>query len=142
MTQKLLFPAVRLEDDRLMFSASDKALIRQWVKALPVPYFSVTFSRPFRPRSTGKDSQSHRINGFCAQIAAHTGDDFDTVKIRCKQRAISRGWPFITIEEDIDGVTHEFKVAKSEADASVEEAKFLIEAVEEYAAECGVILEE
>lgn len=125
-----------------MFSASDKALIRQWVKALPVPYFSVTFSRPFRPRSTGKDSQSHRINGFVAQIAAHTGDDFDTVKIRCKQRAIGRGWPFVTVEEDISGVTHEFKVAKSEADASVEEAKFLIEAVEAYAAECGVILEE
>ena len=136
------FPAVEISGDRLMLTDAQKLQVRNLLSKQKAPYLQVTFQAPFRPRSTGRGSQSHRINGFCAQIAAHTGDDFDTVKIRCKQRAIGRGWGFVTVEEDINGVTHEFKVAKSEADASVEEAKFLIEAVEEYAAECGVILEE
>ncbi len=136
------FPAVEISGDRLMLSEAQKLQVRNLLSKQKAPYLQVTFQAPFRPRSTGKGSQSHRINGFVAQIAAHTGDDFDAVKIRCKQRAIARGWPFITVEEDIDGVTHEFKVAKSESDASVDEAKLLIEAVEEYAALCGVILEE
>lgn len=142
MIPKLLFPAVRLEHDRLMFSDADKAAIRAFVKGLPVPYFSVEFKRPFRPRSTGKDSQSHRINGFCAQIAEFIGEDFDTVKIRMKQKAIARGWPFVTVEEDIGGVTHEYKIAKSEADASVEEASILNDVIEQYAAEIGCVLQE
>jgi len=140
VTDKLVFPAIKLDGDRLLFSDRDKQRIREWCAKLPAPYFGVTFQRPHRPRSTGYKSQSHRINGFCAQIAAATGDDFDTVKVRCKQRAIGRGWGFITVEEDIGGVMHEFKIAKSEANASVEEAGFLIEAVEQYAAECGVRL--
>lgn len=136
------FPAVEISGDRLMLTDAQKLQVRNLLSKQKAPYLQVTFQAPFRPRSTGRGSQSHRINGFVAQIAAHTGDDFDTVKIRCKQRAIGRGWPFVTMEEDINGVTHEFKVAKSEADASVEEAKFLIEAIEQYAGECGVILEE
>lgn len=136
------FPAVEISGDRLMLTDAQKLQVRNLLSKQKAPYLQVTFQAPFRPRSTGPGSQSHRINGFVAQIAAATGDDFDAVKIRCKQRAIARGWPFITVEEDIDGVTHEFKVAKSEADASVEEAKFLIEAVEQFAAECGVTLVE
>jgi len=136
------FPAVEIRDDRLMLTNAQKLQVRNLLSKQKAPYLQVTFQAPFRPRSTGKGSQSHRINGFCAQIAAQTGDDFDAVKIRCKQRAIGRGWPFITVEEDIDGVTHEFKIAKSESEASVEEAKYLIDAVEMYAAECGVVLRE
>lgn len=134
------FPAVEVRDGRLLLSPSQMAQVKALLAKQKAPYLQVSFQPPFRPRSTGKGSQSHRINGFVAQIAAQTGDDFDTVKIRCKQRAIGRGWQFVTVEEDIGGVTHEFKIAKSESEASVEEAKYLIDAVEQYAAECGVTL--
>lgn len=139
---KVHFPAVEVRDDRLMLTDAQKLQVRYLLDRQKAPYLQVTFQAPFRPRSTGKGSQSARINGFVAQIAAHTGDDFETVKIRCKQKAIGRGWPFITVEEDIDGVMHEFRVAKSEADASVEEARYLIEAVEQMAAEVGCVLVE
>lgn len=140
MTPKLKFNAVKLNGDRLEFSDQDKRTIRAWVGNLPVPYFGVTFERPFRPRTTGKNSQSHRVNGFIQQIAVATGQDFDDIKLKVKYLAISRGWPFLTVEEVINGVLHEFKLPKSETVASVEDCKALIETVEQYAAENGIRL--
>lgn len=143
MTKKLLFPAVRLEDDRLMFSASDKALIRQWVKALPVPYFSVTFSRPFRPRSTGRGSQSAKFHAIVAQICVQTQDEFDRLKMELKQKAIARGWPFDVVHyKTPEGVLVEMAIAQSEARASVEQESILIDVAEQDAAEKGVVLTE
>ena len=139
--KQLVIPAAEIRDGRLMLADWQMAAIREMSEKTH-GYLQAIFKPPFRPRSTGAKSQSHRINGFIAQIAQATGDDFETVKIRCKQKAISRGWPFITIEESIGGVMHEYRVAMSEADASVEQASILIEAVEQYAAECGVELVE
>jgi hypothetical protein len=139
---KLHFPAVELAEGRLMFTDSQKAMIRGLLKGLPAPFLQVTFQRPFRPRTTGRYSQGARVNGHCAVIAEATGDDFDVVKIRMKQLAIARGWPFVTVEEDINGVTHEYKVAKSEASASVDEDSILCQVIEQYAAEHGIRLPE
>lgn len=140
MTQ-LVCPAVLIKDGRLMLTVWQKQAVREMAEKSH-GYVQVIFKHPYRPRSTGAGSQSHRINGFVAQIAQALGDDFETVKIRCKQKAIARGWPFVTIEEDIGGVMHEYRVAMSEADASVDDAKILIDVIEQYAAENGVALVE
>jgi len=143
VTDRLQFPAVRLLGRDLLFSTSDKALIRAWFSTQPAPFAMVTFQRVRRPRTTGRGSQSHRINGFIAQIAEATDDDFDRLKVELKQKAISRGWPFhYAAVMDRNGVMHEMTIAKSEADATVEEASALIGVVEQYAAERGVVLRE
>ncbi len=142
MIPKIYFPAAKLEGDRIMLTDHDKDMLRKWVKGLPAPYFGITFQKPFRPRTTGPKSQSHRANGFIQQIAIHTGMDFDDLKMVLKYRAISRGWPFQTVEESIGGVLHEFKLPKSETVASVHECKALIETIEQYAAELGILLVE
>lgn len=139
---KLHYPAVELRDGRLLFTDRAKANILAMVGELAAPFLQVTIQEPFRPRTVGKGSQNHRVNGFIQQIAAETGEDFDDLKIRMKQRAISRGWPFVTMEEWINGVLHEYRVAKSESKASVKECGMLIETIEQYAAEAGIVLRE
>ena len=56
-------------------------------------YISITIEPPKKPRTTGKDSQSHCINGYIQQIAEELGEDFDVIKMFCKRRAIKRGYP-------------------------------------------------
>ena len=136
---KLVCPALEIKNGRLILSQNQisqvKAIARDgWVQ--------VTFAPPFRPRSTGKKSHNHRVNGHVAAIAEATGEDFDVVKIRLKQLAISRGWPFVTVTEEINGVTHEFKIAMSEARASIEQDNVLCDVIEKYAAEHGIALPE
>ena len=98
-------------------------------------YFQLRLDTPFRPRSTGWKSQSHRINGFIQQICQATGNYFDDVKMHCKKLAISQGYPFVT---GLDGQPY----PKGEPDISVEEATILIRVIEQLAAELGVILRE
>lgn len=137
---RLNFPAVEVKEGRLALNQAQMDLVKALLARQKAPFLQVTFQPPFRPRSTGRSSQCARVNGFVAQIALFMGEDFDTVKIRCKQKAIARGWPFVTVEEDIDGVTHEFKIAMSEAKASVEDDKILIEVIEQFAADIGCVL--
>jgi hypothetical protein len=94
----------------------------------------VTVTKPFRPRSTGPQSQNHHLNGHIQEICAETGNDFNVVKTWVKQQAISRGYPFETF--------HGVMVPKSEANASVEECAILIDVVHQLAAELGIMLSE
>jgi hypothetical protein len=97
-------------------------------------YVKVTLSRPGRPRTTGEGSQNHRINGHCQLIAMELGYEFDEIKMAMKLRAISRGYPFATVLGQI--------IPKSEADLTTEEAAFLIDTIDQFAAEFGIRLPE
>lgn len=96
-----------------------------------------------RIRSTGPLSQNHRINGFIQQICDWTGEDFQTVKMYCKEKAFRRGYPMKQIDGQIvcSKITGE-PVPESEANISVEEAGFLIAEIEQLAAEFGISLVE
>lgn len=98
-----------------------------------IRYERLRISKPFRPRSTGKHSQNHRINGFIQQICMATGFDFDVMKYYLKKKAIRRGYPFTT---DPSGEC----VPLSEAKISVEEASCLIAEIEQFAAENNIHL--
>ena len=98
-------------------------------------YVLVTLQPPKRPRTTGKDSQNHHLNGHIMQICAETGNDYDAVKDAVKMLAVSTmGYPYKTIGGQI--------VPQRERDASVDECALLIEAAHVLAADLGIILQE
>ena len=95
----------------------------------------VTLQPPKRPRTTGKDSQNHHLNGHIMQICNETGNDYDTVKNCVKMLAVEQmGYPFKTIAGHI--------VPQRESDSSTDECAKLIEAAHVLAAELSIILQE
>ena len=98
-------------------------------------YVLVTMQPPKKPRTTGKESQNHHLNGHIMQICAETGNDYDAVKDAVKMLAASTmGYPYKTIGGQI--------VPQRERDASVDECALLIEAAHVLAADLGIILQE
>ena len=96
-------------------------------------YWNVRISRPKQPRTTGPESQCNAGNGFCQQIAIHTGNSFAVVKMYTKTEAIGRGYSYETMP---DGAV--FPI--SEADASTEDDYHWIGAIKQLADELGIRL--
>lgn len=97
-------------------------------------FVAVTFARPYKPRTTGPDSQNHMLNGNIMQIVNETGNDYDTVKYCVKMIAVEQlSYPFTTIAGHI--------VPKRERDCNTEECSKLIEASFMLAADMGIILD-
>lgn len=97
--------------------------------------FDVTIRTPTKPRTTGWRSQNHRINGFIQQISMYSGMDFETLKVYFKKKALTRGYPF---ETDPDGDA----VPYSEARIDTVQASYLINEIEQFAAENDITLKE
>ena len=98
-------------------------------------YVSVTFKPPYKPRTTGKGSQSHHLNGHIAQICNVTGNDHETIKYCVKMIAVEQfGYPFETVAGHV--------VPKRERDCDTAECAKLIEAAHVWAAHHGIILQE
>ena len=106
-------------------------------------YVSVQLSPPRRPRTTGKGSQSHHINGHIQQLSIETGFNFSDMKKYMKELAVSRGYP-MELNDNGDPMMDPWDnpVGKSESDISVEEAKLLIDTIHQFAAENGIRLVE
>jgi len=137
------FPAVEISGDRLMLTDAQKLQVRNLLSKQKAPYLQVTFQAPFRPRSTGRGSQSAKFHAIVAQICVQTQDEFDRLKMELKQKAIARGWPFDVVHyKTPEGVLVEMAIAQSEARASVEQESILIDVAEQDAAEKGVVLTE
>jgi len=100
-----------------------------------ITHYRIRLSQPYKPRSTGPHSQCNRINGFIQQIAVETGNDFDVLKTFFKRLALSHDYPFDT---DPEGEP----VPRSESKLSTTEAGYLIETIEQWAAENGIALKE
>ena len=98
-------------------------------------YVSVTFKPPYKPRTTGKGSQNHHLNGHIMQICNFTGNDYETIKYCIKMIAVEQmNYPYKTIAGHI--------VPKRECDCNTEECAKLIEASHILAAQIGLILKE
>jgi hypothetical protein len=100
----------------------------------PDMLFDITIEPHRRKRSTGYKSQSHHANGHIQQIAAYTGDDFDSVKIALKHEAIAAGYPFDTIMGRV--------IPWSETRIDTAQCAILIETCHRIAAELGISLKE
>lgn len=108
--------------------------VTRLVEDLPSHQLYVELSKPHKPRTTGHDSQNHRANSHIQQIAEETGNDFDTVKMYCKHKAIPRGYPFSTIGDVV--------VPWSEKRLDTVQCGYLIESINQLAAELGIALKE
>lgn len=98
-------------------------------------FVQVTFKRPYKKRTTGKNSQNHHLNAHIMQICNETGNDYETVKYCVKMRAVENlNYPF----ETIGGYT----VPKAERNCDTVECAKLIEASHILAAELNIILRE
>lgn len=98
-------------------------------------FVNVTLDVPHKPRTTGKKSQNHHLNGHILQICNVTGNDYDSIKYCVKMTAVEQlGYPYVTVAGHI--------LPKRERDCSTEECAKLIEAVHFVAANLGIVLEE
>ena len=98
-------------------------------------YVSLTLQKPVKPRTTGPDSQNHKLNGCIMQICNETGNDYETVKYCVKMIAVEKlGYPFTEISGHV--------LPKRERDCSTVECSKLIEAVYMLAAELQIVLKE
>jgi hypothetical protein len=107
----------------------------------PTAYYQLKISTPKRPRTTGKNSQNHHINGHAQQIAIETGQPFEDVKRYAKQIAITMGYPILE-DENGNPITDLWGNVQgiSETDSSTEDAAKLIEALHMIAAEMDIKL--
>lgn len=95
----------------------------------------LTMQPPKRPRTTGKGSQNHHLNGHIMQICNETGNSYDAIKYCVKMLAVEEmGYPYELVDAHI--------CPQSEADCSTEECAKLIEAAHVWAAHHGIILQE
>lgn len=105
-------------------------------------FYHVRIKPPFKPRSTGKNSQCNRFNGGIQLICKDRGLDFDDLKMYIKRRALKRGYPFLRDENGnivyslLDGEP----LPLPERYASIEDAILLNEELDQVATEMGVIL--
>ena len=98
-------------------------------------YVLLTMQPPKRPRTTGKDSQNHHLNGHIMQICQETGNDYETVKYCVKMIAVEQmGYPY----KEWQGVI----TPQGESECSTEDCAKLIEASHVLAAFLGIILQE
>ena len=98
-------------------------------------YVLVTLQPPKRPRTTGKDSQNHHLNGHIMQICNETGNDYDTIKYCVKMLAVEQmGYPYKTVAGRI--------LPQPERQSSTDECAKLIEAAHVLAAQLSIILQE
>ena len=98
-------------------------------------YVLLTMQPPKRPRTTGKDSQNHHLNGHIMQICNETGNDYDTIKYCVKMLAVEQmGYPYKTVAGHI--------LPQPESQSSTDECAKLIEAAHILAAQLSIILQE
>ena len=98
-------------------------------------YVLVTIQPPRKPRTTGKNSQNHHLNGHIMQICGETCNSYDVIKYCVKMIAVEQmGYPYKTIAGHI--------VPQPESESSTDECALLIEAAHVLAADLGIILQE
>lgn len=98
-------------------------------------FVTVTLKRPTRPRTTGKGSQNHHLNGHIMQICQYTQNDYETIKYCVKMIAVEQlGYSYKEVAGHI--------LPKPERNTDTEECAKLIEAAHLLAADIGLILKE
>lgn len=106
--------------------------------------WAITAGKFYKPRTTGRKSQNHRLNGFVSQFCDATGNDFADIKLYVKRKAMRRGLPAKTdnngeiIYSKVDGEP----LPMSEADMDTVQCSWVIKEIQQLSAEEGIILRE
>lgn len=97
-------------------------------------YVSCVFAPPYKPRTTGENSQNHLLNGNIMKIVNFTGNDYDTIKYCVKMIAVEQlKYPYTEIAGHI--------IPKRERDCNTEECAKLIEASFMLASSLGLLID-
>ena len=126
---------------KLCFELTEKdaALIKPFLlKNKDLAYWEVDFGKPKTARSR---SQNKRINGLIHQLCQYTGDEHDVLKTELKRKAFRRGFPMLEMDGEIVYGIDGLPLPDSERNATTEQAGALIDEIEQFAAENGIILE-
>lgn len=95
-------------------------------------FMRLDIAPPYRPRTTGKDSQNNLIWKLITLIAEATGNELVDVEEAVKERACKRGYPY-----RINKITGRAK-PKSMTEIDTVEAGYLIDELYEVCAEYGI----
>lgn len=107
-------------------------------------YICIELSAPKKKRTTGEHSQSHHLNGHVQQIAAHTGNTFEDVKLYAKRQAFSRGLPFLLRDDGsvVYSLSDGQPLPMSERDMNTIQCGWVIDELHILAGELGIVLME
>ena len=114
-------------------ATTDRMLMAMMYDFVDGKQWRMIFAKYYKPRTIGKDSQSHCLNGYIQQICEITGNDFDMLKDYFKRQALSDGLDFNTAP---DGVA----VPISEVHMSTVEIGYVTDRVKLYADENDIWL--
>lgn len=98
-------------------------------------FVQVTIKPPYRPRTTGANSQNHHLNGHIVQLCNITNHSYDEIKHCVKMKAVEAlDYPYTIING--------YLLPKSEHECDTEECAKLIEAAHLLAADWQIVLKE
>jgi len=101
-------------------------------------YVSMNIDRPYKPRTTGQDSQNNLVWKLISIIAEEVGDDspkYIDTENGLKERALSRGYP-----SKISKITGK-PIPASMKNINTMECSYLIETAYQICSELGIVLE-
>lgn len=98
-------------------------------------YCSIELNRPYKPRTTGQNSQNNLVWKLIQIISDETGEDVSEIEHQLKVKAINRGYPY-----HVSPITAE-PVPESMRKINTVECSYLIETLYEIIAFLGIILE-
>lgn len=131
-----------VKDGTLLLSVSDYG-VRSMLKGVVDlcekkhnSYIKLELSPPYKPRSTGQNSQNNLIWKLITVIANETGNELEDVEVAVKERALKRGYPFR--QNKLTGKP----VPASMTTINTVEAGYLIDELHQLAAELEINLEE
>ena len=130
------------KDGTLLLSVADfgvRAMLKGLVELCEKKYggyVRMDMSPPYRPRSTGQNSQNNLIWKLITVIANETGNELEDVEIAVKERALKRGYPYR--QNKLTGKP----IPASMATINTVEASMLIEELYQLAAEYEINLDE
>ena len=102
-------------------------------------FVRVILKPPYKKRTIKQNSLVHV---YFQQIANYIGDDVESVKMYCKQKAVARGYPVKTDSAGnpiISKLTGNM-IPISSADCNTKELSYLIEEALQLGAELGIVL--
>lgn len=90
---------------------------------------------PYKVRSTGKDSQNHKLNAMIVEVCNYTGQDYDAIKYCIKMIAVEHlEYPYTEMAGHI--------MPKPEHECDTEECSKLIEAAYMFGASIDYVYKE
>lgn len=129
-------------DNIIAFDISrHKQIIWPFVKKAMKNHEDYYMVRIMTPRRARTDGQRKCLNGWIQFFCVETGNEFETVKMYVKKKAISRGYPVKTDDEGnwLKDIYGDY-IPISESQATVEQSIMLIEEMKQLAAEYNIIL--